>query len=240
TGLLGLAAAPAIAYTASWAGWFASAYGYGRNWDQATSSGWRYFIVDSLRSWWDYQWGVLSFHTGLTTTHPYQSWPWEWPLLQRPVAFFYESPNACGTAKCAQAVLGVGTPVIWYGALIALIALVAWYVATRDWRAGAVLLTYGVGLLPWVYYAITDHRTMFLFYMAPIVPFMILALVLAAGLLIGPAKSPRPMRRLVGASLSGALVLLALINFWWLYPVISADIIHYDDWHRRMLFDRWI
>ncbi|MFC4537154.1 phospholipid carrier-dependent glycosyltransferase, partial [Sphaerisporangium dianthi] len=42
TGLLGLAAAPAIAYTASWAGWFASAYGYGRNWDQATSSGWRY------------------------------------------------------------------------------------------------------------------------------------------------------------------------------------------------------
>ncbi|MFC4534197.1 phospholipid carrier-dependent glycosyltransferase, partial [Sphaerisporangium dianthi] len=239
TGLLGLAAAPAIAYTASWAGWFASAYGYGRNWDQATSSGWRYWVFSSARSWVDYQLQVLTFHTGLARPHAYQSWPWEWPLLLRPVAFFYESPNGCGAAKCSQAVLGVGTPVIWYGALVALIALVAWYVATRDWRAGAVLLTYGVGLLPWVYYAITDHRTMFLFYMAPIVPFMILALVLAAGLLIGPARA-QGRRRAVGAAVTGALMLLAIANFAWLHPVLSAELLPYDEWYRRMFFPRWI
>jgi dolichyl-phosphate-mannose-protein mannosyltransferase len=48
------------------------------------------------------------------------------------------------------------------------------------------------------------------------------------------------MRRVIGASLSGAFLLVTLINFWWLYPVIAAEIIPYDDWHRRMLLDRWI
>ncbi|MEU9891625.1 phospholipid carrier-dependent glycosyltransferase [Sphaerisporangium sp. NPDC051011] len=237
--LAGLGLVPVVVYLASWTGWFASPSGYGRNWAQATGNGPVFFVLDSVRSLWNYQSMVLGFHTGLDSSHPYQSQPWQWPLLLRPVAFFYESPNGCGPSKCSQAVLGVGTPVIWYGALIALIALIAWYVATRDWRAGAVLLAYGAGWLPWFYYAVSDHRTMFLFYTAPMLPFMAIAIALAAGLLIGPADA-RPGRRLAGAAISGAFVLVALINFWWLYPVISAEIIPYDDWHRRMLFDRWI
>ncbi|WP_445009389.1 phospholipid carrier-dependent glycosyltransferase, partial [Sphaerisporangium rufum] len=49
--LAALAVVPAVTYVLSWSGWFASAYGYGRNWVQATSSGWGYFVIDSLRSW---------------------------------------------------------------------------------------------------------------------------------------------------------------------------------------------
>ncbi|WP_189167216.1 dolichyl-phosphate-mannose--protein mannosyltransferase, partial [Sphaerisporangium melleum] len=241
TGLVAVAAAPALTFVATWAGWFASPYGWGRNWAQATSGGWVYFIFNSAGSWLNYQLQVLGFHTGLTQSHPYQSQPWQWPLLLRPVAFFYESPTTgCGSDRCSQAVLGVGTPVIWYAGFAALVALVAWYVSTRDWRAGAVLLTYAVGWLPWFYYAIADNRTMFLFYTAPMIPFMILALTLVVGLVIGPAGSVPARRRVFGAALSGAFVLVALINFWWLYPVISAEIIPYDDWHRRMLLDRWI
>ncbi|MFC7385063.1 dolichyl-phosphate-mannose--protein mannosyltransferase [Sphaerisporangium rhizosphaerae] len=239
TSLVAVAAVPALTYTVSWTGWFATAYGYGRNWAQATSSGWVYWVFSSARSWIDYQLQVLTFHTGLEQTHPYQSWPWQWPLLLRPVAFYYQSPKGCGAASCSQATLGVGTPVIWYGALVALIALIAWYVAARDWRAGAVLLAYGVGWLPWVYYAIADHRTMFLFYMAPVVPFMILALTLAAGLLIGPSRVTGS-RRAVGAAVTGAFVLLSIANFAWLHPALTAELIPYDDWYRRMLLRSWI
>ncbi|MBB6476415.1 dolichyl-phosphate-mannose--protein mannosyltransferase [Sphaerisporangium rubeum] len=236
---LSLGVVPVLAYMASWTGWFATAFGYGRNWSEATSSGPAYFVFSSLRSWWDYQWMVLSFHTGLDSSHPYQSRPWEWPLLLRPVAFFYESPTGCGADKCSQAVLGVGTPVIWYGAVAALVGLIAWYVSGRDWRPGGVLLAYAVGWLPWFYYAITDNRTMFLFYTAPMIPFMILAIVLVAGLVIGPLAAP-PARRAAGAAVTGAFVLLALINFWWLHPVLTGEIIPYEDWHSRMLLDRWI
>ncbi|WP_433259096.1 dolichyl-phosphate-mannose--protein mannosyltransferase [Streptosporangium sp. CA-135522] len=241
TALLAMAAVPALTYLLSWSGWFASSLGWGRNWAQATSQGPFFFVFDSIRSWLNYHFQVLGFHTGLATPHNYQSEPWSWPLLLRPVAFFYETPKTgCGTGNCSQAVLGVGTPIIWYGGLAALIAMIAWYVATRDWRAGAVLVGYAAGWLPWFYWAIADKRTMFLFYAIPMVPFMILAIVLAAGLIIGPAGAAPP-RRIVGASIVGAFTLLALINFWWLYPVLTAEVIPYAEWSSRMLFKKgWI
>ncbi|MEU7989331.1 phospholipid carrier-dependent glycosyltransferase, partial [Streptosporangium canum] len=239
TALTALAAAPVIAYVVSWSGWFASSLGWGRNWAQATSQGPAYFVFDSIRSWLNYHFQVLGFHTGLATPHGYQSEPWSWPLLLRPVAFFWETPKSgCGTDSCAQEVLGVGTPVIWYGGLAALIAMIAWYVATRDWRAGAVLLGYAAGWLPWFYWAIADNRTMYLFYMIPMVPFMILAIVLAAGLVIGKADAA-PNRRAVGAAFAGAFMILALINFAWLHPVLVAEVIPHAQWWARMLFPRW-
>jgi dolichyl-phosphate-mannose--protein O-mannosyl transferase len=232
---------PVVTYVASFAGWFSSSLGWGRNWGQATSAGPAFFIIDSFRSWVSYQSQVLSFHTGLQTPHNYQSEPWQWPLLLRPVAFFWGGDKAkgCGSPNCAEAVLGTGTPIIWYGALLALIALIAWYVATRDWRAGAVLLAYVAGWLPWFYYAISDNRTMFQFYAVTMVPFMILALTLVAGLVIGPV-SALPSRRVLGAAVVGAFALLAIVNFWWLYPVLAGDLVTYDEWHRRMLFNSWI
>ncbi|MDH2430928.1 phospholipid carrier-dependent glycosyltransferase, partial [Sphaerisporangium sp. TRM90804] len=39
TAVVALGLVPVLAYVASWSGWFATAYGYGRNWAQATSSG---------------------------------------------------------------------------------------------------------------------------------------------------------------------------------------------------------
>jgi hypothetical protein len=31
-----------------------------------------------------------------------------------------------------------------------------------------------------------------------------------------------------------------LVDFWWLYPVLTAENIPYDSWHARMLFASWI
>nr|WP_285704163.1 phospholipid carrier-dependent glycosyltransferase [Microtetraspora sp. NBRC 16547] len=226
---------PLVTYVVSFGGWFFTDKGWDRHWDQATSQGPVFFIVDSMRSWVGYQLQMLGSHTNLSTPHNYQSEPWSWPLLLRPVAFFYETPTSCGAASCSQAILGTGTPVIWYGALAALIGMIAWYVATRDWRAGAVLLAYAAGWLPWFYYAIVDNRTMFLYYAIPLLPFMILAIVLACGLILGPADAPQ-RRRLAGAVGVGVFALLALANFAWLYPVIAAEVIPYPDWLARMLF----
>ncbi|MEU4406501.1 phospholipid carrier-dependent glycosyltransferase [Streptosporangium sp. NPDC023963] len=238
--VLAMGLLPVVTYVVSWAGWFASPLGWGRNWAQATSQGPGFFVFDSLRSWLSYHFQVLGFHTGLSTGHNYQSAPWTWPLLSRPVAFHYP-PNktGCGADSCAEAVLGVGTPVIWYGGLVALIAMIAWYVATRDWRAGTVLLGYAAGWLPWFYYALADNRTMYLFYAITMLPFMILALTLAAGLIIGRADAA-PNRRAVGAAVVGAFTLLALINLGWLYPVLVAELIPHSQWWARMLFRSWV
>nr|WP_283135705.1 phospholipid carrier-dependent glycosyltransferase [Rhizohabitans arisaemae] len=229
-----------VAYTASWAGWFATPYGYNRNWAKATGEGPIGFLLESVRSWWDYHFMALNFHTGLNKPHTYMSEPWQWPLLARPVAFDYEPiKKVCGVEDCSRAVLGVGTPAIWWGGLVALVAMIAWYVATRDWRAGTVLIAYGVGWLPWFYFALADDRTMFLFYALPMLPFLILAIVLAIGLIIGPSRG-ETMRRAGGAAVAGAYSLLVLINFWWLYPILAAKIIPNADWVARMWFKSWI
>ncbi len=240
-GGLGLVAAlgllPAVVYLLSWAGWFGSDGGWGRGWDRATSQGAVYFAVDSIRSLVAYHREALAFHTGLTTPHDYESQPWSWPFLLRPVPFFYESEKTCGAESCSQAVLGVGTPVIWYVGIPALIAMIAWFTATRDWRAGTVLFAYAAGIGPWAYFALADDRTMYIFYALPSLPFMIIALALTAGLVIG--RVSLTTRRLFGASAVGAFALLAVINFWWLYPVFAAESIPYQDWYNRMLYPSW-
>ncbi|WP_327588694.1 phospholipid carrier-dependent glycosyltransferase [Nonomuraea sp. NBC_00507] len=242
-GLAAMALLPAAVFLASWTGWFATADGWGRNWDRATSARSPiFFVIDSMRSWLDYQSQVLGFHSGLDDYHSYMSEPWSWPLLLRPVSFHYPAnlpPSACGADKCSEAVLGVGTPALWYGALLALLGLIAWYVSSRDWRAGAVLLAFGAGWLPWFYYAIADNRTMYLFYMIPVVPFMVLAIVLVAGLILGKESAP-PARRAAGAAVVGAFALIVLINFWWLYPVLTAETITQAEWWARMLMRSWV
>ncbi|SDJ51161.1 C-terminal four TMM region of protein-O-mannosyltransferase [Nonomuraea maritima] len=237
-----LAVVPAVTYLLSWTGWFATDAGWGRDWERATSSTPAHFVWESMRSWVRYQLDVLGYHSGLDQYHSYMSEPWEWPVLLRPVSFYYPPdlpPSACGADKCSQAVHGVGTPALWYGAALALIALITWYVARRDWRAGAVLLAFGAGWLPWFYYAIADNRTMYLFYMMPVVPFMVLAVTLCAGLVLGGADAS-PNRRALGAAVVGSFTLVVLVNLGWLLPVLTAETITYAEWWARMLFGSWV
>lgn len=231
--------APIVVYVASFSGWLATDAGWGRDWEGATSPG-RNFIVESLRSLVSYQLQVLGSHTGLTTHHNYQSAPWTWPVLLRPVAFFYqETTGGCAADTCRASIVGAGTPLIWYAALPALVAMMIWYVTSRDWRAGTVIFAYAAGWLPWFYYEIADRRTMYLFYALPMLPFMILAIVLCCGLIMGVGGASQE-RRTVGVTLVGAFALLALVNFWWISPILTAEPLSVDQWFSRMFFQSWI
>ena len=67
---------PVAAYLASWSGWFASPYGYDRNW--AAQHGNHTPIWSALDSLYQYNRYMLQFGLGLTTGHPYKSQPWTW------------------------------------------------------------------------------------------------------------------------------------------------------------------
>lgn len=131
-------------------------------------------------------------------------------------------------------------------------ALVWLGIARRDWRAGAILLTVAAGLLPWFWFAL-DGRTMFSFYVAPALPFLVLAVVYVLGALIAPpdgdvgetaALVPGDAgyeRRLVGSIAAGAYVLLVALCFAYFYPIFVGRLIPYSDWLSRMWLDgRWI
>jgi len=71
------------------------------------------------------------------------------------------------------------------------------------------------------------------------VPFLVLAVVLCLGLIMGSARAS-PARRAVGASVAGAYVLAVLLNFAYLYPVLTAQAIPYTSWLARMWYHGWI
>jgi len=240
-----------ITYIATWSGWIFKPGGWGRG-DVASFPLWRPF--EAMPNLWKYHKEMWQFHTGLDAKHPYQSWPWDWPVLARPVAFFYNEPKSgCGGVRCSREILGIGTPALWWGAIAALIICIGIWAVARDWRAGAILLGFLAGWIPWFVPAFND-RTMFIFYATPMIPFMCLAIVLTLGYLIGPAPGPNPAkhlaapasatlvgsRRVVGAAAAGAFVLVVLVNFAYFYPILAAKVITYDQWHDRIWFNSWI
>jgi dolichyl-phosphate-mannose-protein mannosyltransferase len=209
-------------------------------------------MPDVIRSWVHYHWEMWNFHQNLHPTasnpkygtHPYQSHPLGWLPLVRPVSYFYTSPKAgvlgCTAAKgCAKEILGIGTPALWWASIPALFAMVWFWIAKRDWRAGAALFGVLFAILPWVWDDTVHHRTMFLFYALPAVPFMVIALTLWIGYAIGPPDAS-PARRQWGVTAAGAYLGLVVVNFFWLYPILAAQVIPYSHWQDRIWFGSWI
>jgi dolichyl-phosphate-mannose--protein O-mannosyl transferase len=228
---------PLAAYLATWTGWFATSGGYDRNWAEA--HGINIPVISPLISLFQYNKAMLAFNTGLQQHHPYQSQPWTWLTIGRPVSYYWNCPTS-GQGVCAKGdaaeVLAIGTPVLWWGAILALLICLAWWLTRRDWRAGAVLVGVVAGWLPWFGYA---KRTQFYYYSVAFVPFLVLAVVLCLGLLMGSATAGTA-RRAVGASLAGAFVLAVLLNFGYLYPLLTAQPIPYPSWLSHMWYHGWI
>ena len=235
---------PSALYVLSWAGWFATDDGYDRSWaDDHPATGAAGLVPDPLRSLWSYHRGIFGFHDELRQPHPYQSHPAGWLLLARPVAFYFPSDiglgrYGCEVDSCAREVLAVGTPAVWWGFVVASSLLVWLWLAKRDWRPAAVLVMVATAIVPWIRDDL-DGRTMFLFYALPGVPFMCLGLALVAGWVLGGADASAQRRR-AGALGVGAYVAVVVLNFAWLYPVLAAQTLPYDDWRQRLLFTSWL
>ncbi|MEU7569968.1 phospholipid carrier-dependent glycosyltransferase [Micromonospora sp. NPDC049240] len=241
-----------VTYVATWSGWLLSDEGYYRlasrypNVEGLSDTP----VFGALINLWEYHKAAYGFHTQLDDPHKYQSWPWQWLLLGRPVAFAWSGDGNCGAASCASEVLLLGTPLLWWSFLPALAATVWLGLARRDWRAGAILLCAAAGLLPWFWFAL-DGRTMFSFYAAPAVPFLVLAVVYVLGAIVTPApvtgtaappsEEQTNDRRLVGGIIAGAYVLLVALCFGYFYPIFVGKLLPYADWSARMWLDgRWI
>jgi len=225
---------PAVAYVVSWSGWIASSAGYDRNW--AAQHGNHTPVLSVLDSLYQYNKAMWHFGVTLTTHHPYQSWPWTWLVMSRPVSFYYvASSNNCGAKSCSQEVLGLGTPAIWWASMLTLAVCLVWWLARRDWRAGAVLAGVAGGWLPWFWFAWHDHRTMFYFYAVVFDPFLVISITLCLGLIIGYPRAG-VARRAAGATVAGVYLIAVLVNFYCMYPVLAGKIIPYASWLSRMWY----
>jgi dolichyl-phosphate-mannose-protein mannosyltransferase len=244
-------------YLASWTGWFVTDHGYDRHWLASTGHH-EYPIIGALQNLIHYHGEALHFHDNLTAKHQYQSWPWQWLLLGRPVAFYYSSAGGCGAANCSAEVLLLGTPLLWWSFIPALVGTVAFGVSRRDWRAFAIFGGAFAGIVPWFPYEL-DDRTMFYFYAAPALPFLIMGVVYVFGAIMkGPVGNvaaaagggirrgisrayARDPRLFYGGLAFAAYLLLIAWCFSYFHPIYVGEKITYAQWFARMwLGNRWI
>jgi len=176
------------------------------------------------RGIWDHQQAMLDFHTTLGGNHPYQSPPWSWPLLQRPVAYWFGEDGGS-----YREILALGNPVVWWPGLLALAAmLVTWW--RSGWRIArpepVILASAAATYLPWLVLS-GDRSQTFLWYFLPTVPFLCLAL----GAVAAWAWDRRAGQ--VSALAYGAVV---LASFAFYVPLLTALPLDPDAWRTRMLF----
>jgi dolichyl-phosphate-mannose--protein O-mannosyl transferase len=234
-----------IFYLATWTGWFVTNTGYFRHYRQANGLS-EPPVLGALLNLMHYHHEAYKFHSGLTDKHIYQSWPWQWLLLGRPVAFYWNNGGNCGAPSCASEILLIGTPILWWSFVPALAALVWFGIARRDWRAFAIGTGVVASMLPWFYFAISDGRTMFNFYLLPGLPFLILAVVYVLGAIMTPPEglatgANRTDRQLIGTVAAGAYVVIVALCFAYFHPIFVGQLLTYDSWSSRMwLGSRWI
>lgn len=150
-------------------------------------------LLSYLQAVWNAQVGMLNYHSrpGLGMDHPFYSPWWEWPVIGKPM-YFASKQYLPTDANVSYSLFCFGNPVIWYGALPALLICLIRWLASRlrhrpmlcepvrlvEQRGNVVYGFLFIGLLaqylPWV---LVPRGTYIYHYFAS-VPFIILGIVL--------------------------------------------------------------
>ena len=157
--------------------------------------------------------------------------------MARPTSFFYESPKGCSSKNCAQEVLAIGTPILWWIGTIAIAIAFGFFFrarATKRFDSSLTIIVLGIsaGYLPWFF---LQKRTVFTFYAIIIEPFLILAILYCAHLYM-KASSNTKVARIVIAFFT----LSIFICFIYFLPLFTGQVITYDAWHDKMWLPSWI
>lgn len=177
-----------------------------------------------LRNVYEAQLTMLDFHQNLDASHSYQSPPWSWLLLKRPVSYyFHTAPNGD-----YREIMATGSPFVWWSAILALVYSGVTWIRSRDMRdpAGLIFAGFVLSYLPWLVFA---RSAVFLFYLLPAIPFMYLAIGYVA-VRIGESWEARTA---VSIFASGAVGL-----FMFYMPLVTGAGIPQKQWDQRIwLFD---
>jgi dolichyl-phosphate-mannose-protein mannosyltransferase len=195
TGLFSLIGSAVAAYLLSWTGWFVGENSWNRHWsDTHPGTGLFGWLPGGIRSLLNYHSLAYKFHNGLFDPHAYKANPWSWLILGRPISFYAPSDvKGCGATDCSREILLIGTPIMYWAFVPAVLWCLWHWLTTRDWRAGAVLMASIAGWGVWLH---NQKRTGFLFYMTPLMPYLVLGLTFAIGMMLaraGEDKTPDAM-----------------------------------------------
>lgn len=253
TAFIAMVGTSLLLYVVSWAGWFASSLGYDRHWgEQHPALGWEALIPNAIRSWVHYHEEIWRLATSISSEHAYATPPWTWMLQLRPTLFYkveiVEGHEWCpaGVGTCIKTVNSIGSLPVWWVGLLAVAALIVLWLGwrtwknppvqffPRDWRIGAALSGLAAGYLPWWF---SGDRTIYAFYTVAFVPWVIMSIAVALDLIAPQENADRKAGIVRWVSIG--LLVLAVLQFVWFYPVYTALPLSKAEWLLRGWLPGW-
>ena len=199
--------------------YYLSYYPYGKA--SGLSGPGMYFTREYLHIVLDNQRYMFSYHIGVDATHPYSSRWYQWMFDVRPILYYLDYFDDGSRSSFGAFV----DPMLCWGGLLAMLAMVWRCLAARDRRAGFILIAYLAQLLPWVFI----KRITFEYHYFPSTVFLTLAL----GYVFNELREREIHWRAALCAFTAACVgLFALF-----YPVLSG--LRIPDWYAAH-FLRWI
>lgn len=233
-------------YLATWTGWLRTDGGWGRDFGANNPDHPLVRVLgEALGSLAEYHRRMFDFHTGdhmmNEATHTYEAHPAGWLFMIRTTGVAAENGiepgqqgcEAVGTT-CLRVVSAMGTPLLWWAAAIAIVIALWLWIGRRDWRFAVPLLAIAGTWLPWFRYA---DRPLFFFYAIMIIPFSAMILAMVLGRFLGPAEHPQRRRR---AIIVGLVMGMIILNFAFIHPVLTNDLMTRPQWMLRMWLGTWI
>lgn len=232
------------AYLATWTGWLRTSGGWSRQWaTEAPGNAWSgalAWVPDWAQSLWHYHVMMYDYSINLRASHPYEANPLTWLLMLRPTSMYFvdraTGVDGCTAARCDEAITSVANPLIWYAGVLALVYLLYRLARYREWRAGFVLMGIVAGYLPWLLYL---DRTVFQFYCVVFEPYMMLALALTAGIVIGRPSEER-MKRTRGILLVLVFTVVAAAITAYFLPLWIGQQTSFAFWQAHMWLPSWV
>ena len=179
------------------------------------------------------------YHSTLSATHPYASKWWQWPIIQKPISYYYTDfrpPNLRSdpTACCVAEILALPNPFVWWAGLITVpaIAVIGWLERNKGYLL--LVVTYFFQWLPWI----GSPRIAFEYHFYPNLSIIVLANAIVLQRIWkwrsieGPFTLPR-----IGVGIYLAIV---VVLFFYFFPVLAGVHVSWDAWHNRMWFPSWI
>ncbi|MCF0120240.1 MAG: phospholipid carrier-dependent glycosyltransferase [Oscillospiraceae bacterium] len=163
---------------------------------------------------------MLSYHSRLTSTHPYSSTWYQWVLDIRPILYY----RSYLSGDRRSIITAFGNPVVWWGGIAAIVSAAAAIFRGRDGRALLITVGYAIQLIPWMIIS----RVVFVYHYFPCAMFLVMAEARIFDALI--EENRKNLRLVIG------FTALAGILFCLFFPVLTG--IPASDKYMNLL--RWL